>query len=523
MSPIVVPAGTVFLSSACIMILELVAGRLIARHLGYSLYTWTSVIGVVLAGITIGNYLGGRVADRFSAKRALAAIFGSSSVACVAIVVLNNVVPRIDLLWQFGLVFRVFSTVTLIFLAPSTLLGMISPVVAKMALDRGLPTGRTVGDIYAWGAAGSIVGTFLAGYYLIGSMGTVAIVWSVSVFLLLMAILYWSRFWLLYIWAAVLAALTILGISNAAWAADAGSALELRARPDPDILYEDESQYSYMAVRQVSLDPDTRVFMHETTRHSMIVVGHPEDLQFNYYRMYAMVTHRASRERARLSTLTIGGAGCAFPRYIEAMWPGSRIDVVEIDPRVIEAAMEAFGLPRDTSLNIYTMDARNYVDDLLRADETGGKLGRYDFIYGDAFSSMTVPFQLVTWEFNDSLSHLLTEDGLYVLNVIDTHGSGRFVGAVVNTLQQTFRHVYVLSRRRQPDLSSNFVIAASQHPIDLADVGSEPQLAVADLWVMDESEVESLRTKADGIILTDDYAPVDTLLAPVAVQAAERK
>ncbi|MFA5251569.1 MAG: fused MFS/spermidine synthase, partial [Phycisphaerae bacterium] len=67
--PIFIPSATVFLSSACIMVLELVAGRLIARHLGSSLYTWTSVIGVVLAGITIGNYLGGRIADRFEARK----------------------------------------------------------------------------------------------------------------------------------------------------------------------------------------------------------------------------------------------------------------------------------------------------------------------------------------------------------------------------------------------------------------------------------------------------------------------
>src|SRR4030043_590753 len=91
------PGVTVFLSSACIMVLELVAGRLIARHLGSSLYTWTSVIGVVLAGITVGNYLGGRIADRFPARKTLAILLGISSVACVVIVILNNLVG--DWLW----------------------------------------------------------------------------------------------------------------------------------------------------------------------------------------------------------------------------------------------------------------------------------------------------------------------------------------------------------------------------------------------------------------------------------------
>ena len=75
-SSIIVPAATVFLASACVMVLELVAGRLVARHLGSSLYTWTSVIGVVLAGITIGNYIGGRIADRWEARKSLAVLIG---------------------------------------------------------------------------------------------------------------------------------------------------------------------------------------------------------------------------------------------------------------------------------------------------------------------------------------------------------------------------------------------------------------------------------------------------------------
>ncbi len=186
---ILIPSVTVFISSFCIMVLELVASRLIARHLGSSLYTWTAVIGVVLAGITIGNYLGGRLADRFQARKTLAILFILSSVACVVIIILNNTVGGWIWLWHFSWPARTFIHVCLLFLPASILLGTISPVVAKMALDQGLSKGRTVGDIYAWGAAGSIAGTFAAGYYLIAAMGTIAIVWTIAAVLLLMAIL----------------------------------------------------------------------------------------------------------------------------------------------------------------------------------------------------------------------------------------------------------------------------------------------------------------------------------------------
>jgi len=190
---ILLPSATVFISSFCIMVLELVAARLIARHLGSSLYTWTSVIGVVLAGITIGNYLGGRIADKFNARKSLAVLFVVCSATCVLTIVLNNLVGEWIWLWKFSWPMRIFTHVFAVFMLPSMLLGTISPVVTKMALDRGLAKGRTVGDIYAWAAAGSIAGTFVTGYYLLAAMGTVAIIWLIGSVLLLMAILYWVR------------------------------------------------------------------------------------------------------------------------------------------------------------------------------------------------------------------------------------------------------------------------------------------------------------------------------------------
>jgi spermidine synthase len=502
------------------MILELVAGRLIARYVGSSLYTWTSVIGVVLSGITIGNYLGGRVADRFNAQKSLSVIFGISSAACAIIVIMNNLVPNIVWLWQFGFPFRIFSHVTLVFLVPSILLGMISPIVAKMALDRGLPVGRTVGDVYAWSAAGSIVGTFLAGFYLIGAMGTIAIIWTVSACLLLMAILYWKRLWFLYIWAIVFLMLVTLGTSTVSWAANIGSFLELREPPNPDIIYENESHYCYIAVKQLSKDPDKRLFIEDVDNHSGILMDNIEDLQFGYFKIYAALTHRISLQKKQLSTLTIGGGGCVFPRYIEKVWPGSRVDVVEIDPAVTEAAVQAFGLSRETPINIYAMDARNYIDSLLERNNSGAQIPKYDFIYEDAFSSTAIPFQLVTEEFNDKIARILNDDGVYIMNLIDIYDSGLFLGAVINTLEKTFGNVYVLSAKIPHNLESNFIIAASNNKICLDDLDKDKVLTDINLWVLSKPEIDSLKVKANEIVLTDDYAPVDELLAPAAFEKA---
>ncbi|MDD5327692.1 MAG: fused MFS/spermidine synthase [Phycisphaerae bacterium] len=517
---ILVPAATVFFSSACIMVLELVASRLIAKHLGASLYTWTSVIGIVLAGITVGNYLGGRIADSFPARKALAVLLGISSVACVGIVVLNNLVGDWIWLWKLSWPVHVFTHVFLIFMLPSTLLGTVSPVVAKMALDRGLPTGRTVGDIYAFGAAGSIAGTFLAGFYLIAAMGTVAIIWSVGVVLLLMAILYWARLWALYIWAAIFLALMTMAMVPVRWAESTASSLALRQKPDPYVLYEDESQYSYIAVRRTSNTMDKRAFMLDKLMHSQIIMNDIFNLQYPYERIYAAVTHLLARDKGRISVLAIGGGGYVFPRYIEKIWPGSRIDVVEIDPRVTEAAMRAFGLKRDTPINTFTMDARNYVDELLEIRRTGGQVPRYDFIYEDAFNDYSVPCQLITKEFNDKIIQILADDGVYIINLIDTYDSGLFLGTFVKTLRQTFPHVYVVAEKgARLAMRDTFVVIASQQEINLEN-GLEKLMAEIGLWILNDSEIETLIEKGRGIILTDDYAPVENMLTPVVRRSA---
>lgn len=513
------PSVTVFFSSFCIMVLELVAARLIAKYLGSSLYTWTSVIGVVLAGITIGNYLGGRIADRSDARKALAVLFLISSAACVLTVIFNNVVGGLIWLWHLNWPMRVFSHVFLVFLIPSILLGTISPVVAKMALDKGLPTGRTVGDIYAWGAAGSIAGTFATGYYLIAAMGTVAIIWTVGAGLLLMAILYWARLWVLYVWAVIFIVLMTMGTAPVEWAKYSGAALGLREKADSKILYEDESQYNYIAVKQLSDEPDKREFVQDKLTHSVIIMNNVRELEYCYEQIYAAVTHRLSRDKNNLSVFGIGGGGYVFPRYVGQVWPGSWVDVAEIDPGVTKAAMEAFGLEKDTAINIFTMDARNYVDELLERMDNGEEARRYDFIYGDAFNDYSVPYQLVTKEFNDKIAQILTDDGVYMINVVDIYDSGLFLGACVNTLEETFPYVYVVAENKPRSKRNTFVIIASKEDFNLEGLNSEEPAKGSDLWILSDSDIETLRKKARRIVLTDNYAPVENMLAPVVRQS----
>ncbi len=518
--PIIIPGLTVFFSSACIMIIELVAGRLIARILGSSLYTWTSIIGVVLTGITIGNYLGGRIADRYLPRKTLAVLFALGSASCILIVILNNTVGEWMWLWKLSWPVRVFTHVSIVFLLPSTVLGTISPVVAKMALDQGYATGRTVGNIYAWGAAGSIAGTFLAGFYLIAAMGTTAIIWSIGGFLLAMAIIYWIRLWPLHAYTAAFVLATLLGVAPMDWCQTAGAAMRLRQEHDPTIIYEAETPYCYVAVHQTSLNPDRRSFMQDKLKHSGIVMGDLDNLDYFYTHVYAAVSKGIATNRKNMAAMVIGGGGYVYPRYLQKHYPDSRIDVVEIDPGVTKAAVEAFGLPADTSINTITMDARNYVDELLHENSLGRDTVQYDLIFEDAINDYSVPFQLVTKEFNESIDKILTEDGVYLVNLIDYFDSGLFLGSVIATMQETFPHVAVVTEADAPrDVRNTFVVIASRYPLDLSALISDYKPGM-EAWILSPEDIEALEANAGNFVLTDDHAPVENMLAPVVLKSA---
>src|SRR4029453_16607774 len=176
-----------FVSSACTLVIELIAGRIMAPYIGVSLYTWTTIIGVVLAGMSGGNFFGGFIADRFASWRTLGLIFVAGSVATLSILVVTHAVEGVS----FGLSFlpRIVASIAAIFFAPSFVLGMVSPFVVKLALADLQRSGHTVGTIYAASTVGSIVGTFLTGFVLISWQGTRTIIWIVAAALLATGVL----------------------------------------------------------------------------------------------------------------------------------------------------------------------------------------------------------------------------------------------------------------------------------------------------------------------------------------------
>ncbi len=494
------PPLIVFVSSACMMILELVAGRIIAPYVGVSLYTWTSVIGVVLAGMSLGNYLGGRLADRWGSLRLLGLLFLLGGLTSLGVLAADVLGVRLPDAWP--IVVRILALTTALFFVPSLLLGTISPVVIKLAVQDLARTGSTVGRISAAGTIGSIIGTFATGFVLIAWFGTHVVVWGVAVTLLAMAALF-------LIASASRGRLALGLIALAVIAGGSATAFTQDWLRSPCNL---ETNYFCIKVREETRGgKPVRVLILDRLVHSYSSLDDPTTLIYGYERIYAEATAYQAARHTSLSALFIGGGGYTFPRYMEALYPDSHLDVIEIDPGVTLVAHELLGLRRDTRVRTFNEDARTF---LARPPDR-----QYELVFGDAFNDYSVPYHLTTLEFNQRVRAWLTEDGLYVVNLID--GPRRdFLRAYVNTLRRTFAYVYVAPSistwRESPRVT--FVVIATDQPLDLAalrkvDGGDGDALLARQL--LDPATVDAILAEGRAVLLTDRYAPVDQMLAPV--------
>jgi predicted membrane-bound spermidine synthase len=490
-------AAIVFIASFCLLVIELVAGRILAPYVGVSLYTWTSIIGVVLAGISIGAWVGGIIADRYNPASALPLLLLLSAAASFGVVPLANLIgSRLLPLPESSLMLRVLSLAAIIFFLPSCLLGMISPVAVKMALRDLAQTGQVVGRIYAVSTVGSILGTFATGFFLIATFGTRRILLGVALVLLLCALI---------VLLGARRKILILVLLPVA-AASAFAAWHWEAMESPmarDSKYFNETNYYTIRVEdRTRIDGGGRLetLALDQLVHSLNDPVNPCFLAYGYLRIFDGLARWKAQNGRPLDLLFVGGGGYTLPRCIETAFRSANIDVVEIDPGVTEVSYRFLGLPRRTRVHTVNADARWF---LMQSQK------KYDLIFGDAFNDISIPYHLTTREFVDLQRRHLKPGGLLAANVIDNIPSGDFLPSYLATMQEVFGrgNVTVLADGDSyaRGAQSTLVIVAGGRDFRTA----EPAMVVP------PRDIEDAFRRGRWTVLTDDYAPVDNLLAPL--------
>lgn len=187
--PLRFPEAFAFLANACLLVLELIAGRILAPTVGVSLYTWTAVIGVVLAGLSLGSWLGGKIADRRPGRSVLSIVFFLSAAASALVLVFENNLDAVAAPFTWPTIWQVLWLSTLVFFLPAVLIGAVTPMIVKLSLSSLDVTGRVVGRIRGAAELGGIVGVFLTGFVLISAFGARSIVACVAIMLALLGVL----------------------------------------------------------------------------------------------------------------------------------------------------------------------------------------------------------------------------------------------------------------------------------------------------------------------------------------------
>lgn len=502
---------SVFVSGAVVMALELLGSRLLAPVFGNSIFVWGSLIGVVLASLSAGYYLGGKLADLRPQLQTLSLILLVAGILVVALPSLTPPVFNAVLGTNLGDRYSPLLATTLLLGPPGVLLGMVSPYAIRLVGKSVEKLGKASGNLYALSTLGSIVGTFFTVFVLIPEFGVNKIIVGLGVTLLIVAFLGLGTRMKIF----VLLVLIIVPIS-APYLVSHRLTVAAYSFALGDTIYETDTPYHHLLVVD-AYDPayqsTVRYLILDDNFHSAMDLNNPDRLVFpytEYFHIPLLMNPDISR------VLFIGGGGFTGPKSFLKHYANVTVDVAEIDSEVIRVAQQYFLVDQtNPRLHIYNEDGRIFLQQTKQ---------KYDLVVLDAYSKSYVPFHLMTLEFFKLIASHLTASGIVVSNLIASisGSASELLGAEVNTMRSVFPNVYLFATEGaaylqvQNIILVDTLISHNLSPSDFQNLAASPSAATIPL----SSDVNNLFTMPANSepILTDDYAPVETLLNPITGQ-----
>lgn len=489
----------VFTSGMTTLAVEMSASRLLAPYFGTSLVIWANLIGLMMIYLTVGYYLGGRLADRFPHRGILYQITAWAGFAIGLVPFLAHPVLRFALRGYIDYSVDIFigSLVGLLalFLIPVVLLGCVSPFAIRLQTASVVSTGHTAGGIYALSTLGSILGTFLPVLVFIPFFGT-----KISFLIFSLALLSLSLVGLFLVasrlaWWYIPLPLIILALS-----------LLLRGpiKATEGMIYEEESPYNYIQVLKEGDDVlltlnEGQAFHSFYNPHRLLSYG-----IWDYFLLVPYFNADYSPQEVK-SLLLIGlGGGTVSKEYTKIYGP-LPIDGVEIDPSIIEVGQRFFAM-NEPNLKAIAQDGRYF---LSRTEK------KYDVIAIDAYRQPYIPFYLTTYEFFALAREHLAPRGVVAINVARTESDFRLVDVLASTMAAVFPDVYIIDAH-----VPNSIVVGTNQDTDLEGFYEN----VARFTDPNLRQVASLaeggvrRYEGRGPVFTDDRAPVEHLINLIALR-----
>ena len=454
----------VMLAGACAMAVEIAGARIIAPYLGNTIYTWSAVIGFVLAALSVGYFYGGKLGDKYGDEKHLSYIFIIAAACTIGIPFLAIIFVPMTVVLEI----IPASIISSLILVPAGFFyGMVTPYAIKLTTSKG-EEGRSAGNIFAISTIGSIFGVLLTGFLLIPNI-------FLSHVFILAAVLMLVSGWLINrkqitpieIMVFIVGSLLISGISYS-------------PSFEGTVIHQENSEYYLVSVMEIE---GGRLLLLDRALETGEKDGEPI---FKYVKKTKIAYELLDNPE---NALVLGVGGGTHVEDLKEEFPEIEVDGVEIDASVIKVGKEFFSL-KDERTTIIIDDARRYV---LNSDK------RYDVIIVDVYRGTTMPYHLSSLEFVKEMKEDLKEDGVIVTNIISSlegEKSKRFE-LFYNTFNHEFENVLTIPTNDKPTEIQNILVIATDGNVN----------EFKEKHYLYEREI------TDDRIVTDEWNPMDVMVA----------
>lgn len=477
---------------------EMSASRLLTPYLGATNIIWTIIICLIMAGLALGNLLGGLLADRTADDRGLFRCMAAAALWVALIPFLAA--PVVDGLLRLEAALALpgshiataVAACFVLFVPPLVLLGMVSPCLTKRSLREAVRTGRVVGRLQAYGTLGSLLGSALPALLLIPWLGVRRTFLLLAGLLLVPCAAHWLRGrrgpGLLRTGLALLLLVALALAMPAGLAADGRGTLA-----------EVESAYQYLRVVKMGGYTAIAAGLGDAVQSIRPDIwdrmpGLMSGVYYDVFTALPALIDRAGDEPVRVLMLGYGG-GVTATMLRQAYGDAVACLSVELDAEIVRLG-QAY-LRADPADRVVIDDGRRY---LLATD------GCYDLILVDAFADSTIPQNMATREFFALCRQRLSPGGLLAVNATAVTPGTRLAAAFEATLLAVFPDV--LGIRYPSAVRSVYLCGDPLPPLDTAEPPPDnPYLAA----VLSDMRRGSAPATGGGPVLTDDRNDVERL------------
>lgn len=496
---------SVFITGACVLIVEIVAVRALSPYYGNTIFTFSSVISIILLALSAGYYLGGKFADRYPSKIWFFGIILMSGLTIWFFHLLSIAMLPV-LSANFSVTLGPLVSAFILFLTPALFLGTLSPYAVKLESlefpEEGV--GSVAGKIFFWSTLGSITGSLLAGFILIPRFGVNNIFVAVGGVLFLLGLL----------------PLLFLGLEKKLLARAAGAGIGLfllglviSPALGKEIIYQVDGVYERITISDgVWQGRPARFFQQDRSSSSAMFLDSddPTDLVYEYTKYYSL--YKIFKPDVQ-NALVIGSGAYSIPKALLAELPSATVDVSEIEPSLFELSKQYFKVLDNPNLHNYTEDGRRLLRD-------SGK--KYDLIFSDVYHSLySVPAHFTTREFFYLVKEKLSDKGIFVANLIGdlSPETPSFIFSEIKTIQSVFPNTYFFAVESPDQIFPQNIIAVAYNSEEKIDLSRIPKSTLEQYPILASLPDKAIDLRGVDFsrypILTDNYAPVEYFSAKV--------